>query len=149
MKRAPNNTAYLISSDCSSGKEISRWELNYPTYHFECADINADKVDDILIGVIKSTRYDPYVRKRLFIFKLCEGYIRPLWLGSRVSQPLEDFKVIPATPMNLIRTIELEESGKYLVADYKWRGFGLTFVKYIARELDLQEAKKIFNQYRI
>ena len=130
----------IISSEHIGTKEniISKWKLSYPIYHFECADINADGMDDILVGVIKPTRFDSICRKRIFIFKLLEGYVRPLWLGSRVSQPLEDFKVIPSKPMNLIRTMEYEEN--------KWKGFGLTFVKYIVRNSKIEEARKIFNQ---
>lgn len=138
----------IISSEHIGTKKniISEWKLNYPVYHFECADINGDGTDDILVGVIKPTRFDGISRKRIFIFKLFEGYVRPLWLGSRVSQPLEDFKVTPSKPMNLIRTMEYEENGNFLVAEYKWKGFGLTFVKYIIRNSKLEEARKIFNQ---
>lgn len=138
----------IISSEDIGTKEniISEWKLNYPVYHFECADINGDGSDDILVGVIKPSRFDSVSRKRIFIFKLFDGYIRPLWLGSRVSQPLEDFKVIRSQPLNLIRTIEYEENGNFLVAEYKWKGFGLTFVKYIIRNSKLEEVRKIFNQ---
>jgi hypothetical protein len=148
MNKNADGSSTIVSSFCiqKAGQKISEWKLDYPVFHFECADINEDGTTDILVGVIKKTRFDSICRKRIFIFKLFEGYVRPLWLGSRVSQPLEDFKVIHSKPQNLIRTIEREENGKYLVAEYKWKGFGLTFVKYTIRHVDLQKAIFLFNK---
>lgn len=141
-------SSYIISADCSgeTEREISEWKLNYPVFHFECADINADGNEDILVGVIKPTRYDSISRKRIFIFKLIDGYIRPLWLGSRMSQPLEDFSVVRLGTINLLRTIEFEQNEKYLVADYKWQGFGFTFVKYVIRNSSIEDARKILTK---
>ena len=71
---------------------------------------------EIIVGVIKPTRFDPKPDKRLFIYRIAdEAYIRPLWLGSRVAQPLEDFRVIREHTPVLIRTMERERSGKYLI----------------------------------
>jgi hypothetical protein len=124
---------------------ISEWKINYKTYRFDCADVDGDGTDDILLGVIKVTRFDTVKRKRIFIFKLVEGCIRPLWLGSKVSQPLEDFKVIKDGAKNVVRTIEVEENGNFLVAEYKWKGFGLTFIRYRGRNLNTNAANNLFN----
>ncbi len=148
LKKNSDGSSSIISSDCSGKAEhkISEWKLNYPIFHFECADINADGSEDIIVGVIKPARFDSISRKRIFIFKLIDGFIRPLWLGSRVSKPLEYFKVVHSDSINMIRTIELEENGKYLVADYKWQVFGLTFVKYLMRNGNLEEARKLLTK---
>ncbi|MBU0766083.1 MAG: nuclear receptor-binding factor 2 [Bacteroidetes bacterium] len=122
---------------------ISEWPLEFPVFRFECGDINNNGTDDILAGVIKKTRFDTVSRKRIFIFKLFEGYVRPLWLGSRVSMPLEDFRFVKRTGKNMIRTIEKERSGNYLVAEYEWEGFGLAFIGYLARETDPERANKL------
>ena len=96
---------------------------------------------------------DSIIRERLFdpayggndLFKITEDfYIRPLWLGSRVGQPLVDFGIVPGEEGNLIRTIEREQSGKYLLAEYRWRGFGLEFIRYIEREISLKSAQNNF-----
>jgi len=136
-------SSYLLQK--TGELKLSDWKLNYPAYHFECADMDEDGTEDILLGVIKRTRFDSVNRKRIFTFKLVEGHIRPLWLGSRVSQPLEDFKVIKQGAKNRIRTIESEENGKFLIADYKWKGFGLTFIHYLARNLNADSVRIIFN----
>lgn len=61
---------------------------------------------EIIVGVIKPTRFDPKPDKRLFIYRIAdEAYIRPLWLGSRVAQPLEDFRIIREETPTRIRTL--------------------------------------------
>lgn len=124
----------------------STWPLKYPVYQFDYGDVTGNGTA-IAVGVIKSTRFDPKVDKRLFLFKITDDfYIRPLWLGSRVGQPLEDFKLINSHTPGLIRTIEKEQDGTFLVAEYKWHGFGLKFINYIRREITLKEAQSILNK---
>jgi hypothetical protein len=122
---------------------INTWSLGYEVFKLDTGDVNSDGSTDILVGVIKKTRFDSIYRKRLFIFKLLEGYIRPLWLGSRVSQPLEDFRFCSGQPSGVIRTIELERDGLFLVAEYRWQSFGLAFIRYMVREVSLKQAKYI------
>ena len=126
---------------CPGGDSlVSTWPLPYPVYHFECADIDGDGIIDIAVGVEKATRFDTLVRKRLFLFKLVDGYIRPLWLGSRLPQPLVGFTLDRETVPALVRTIEQEQDGSFLVAEYRWKGFGLGFIRYIGRELTGEKA---------
>jgi hypothetical protein len=133
----------ILSSECTEAgtSKVSEWKLRYPVFHFECADMDADGVKDILVGVVKATKYDSVKRKRIFIFKLLDGYIRPMWLGSRVSQPLEDFRVVAGSNGQVVRTIEIEQNGNYLVAEYTWKEFGLTFVRYVLRNSTLPTAQ--------
>lgn len=121
----------------------STWELKYPVYQINFGDVDNDSIPDILVGTIKATRYDPKVDKRLFIYKITDDYyIRPKWMGSRVSQPLVDFRLKEQYPISKIRTIEKEQDGTYLVAEYRWRGFGLDFIEYKYRHISIDEAKK-------
>jgi len=121
----------------------STWPLNYPVYRFEVGDVTANGVPEIAVGVIKTTRYDTQLAKRLFLFQITDEYdVRPLWLGSRVSHPLEDFVL---TGDGKVMTIEWEQNGKFLVAQYRYHGFGLTFGEYIKREISRKEAYKIMN----
>lgn len=128
--RKPNDTAHF-----------NEWKLRYPVYNLQTGDVDGDGTDDILVGVIKKTRYDSRVRKRLFIFKLVDGLIRPLWLGSRVAHPLEDFKFCNKKPHSTIVTIE-QDAHQYLVAEYRWKGFGLGFIRYIKRETGTDQARE-------
>ena len=138
----------IIHADSYADQKLilsDKWTLNFPAYHFECADINRDGQQDIFVGVIKPTRFDSVVRKRIFIFKLVDGYIRPLWLGARVGQPLEDFRIAHHNDENFVRTVEWEENGNFLVAEYRWKSFGLEFVNYLDRNISKQEALKKLN----
>ena len=124
----------------------SEWELKYPVYNINFGDVNNDGRPEIVVGTIKSTRFDPKIGKRLFIFKVTDDfYIRPLWLGSRVSQPLFNFRVKEEKPETKIQTIEQESDGSCLVGEYKWKGFGLEHVRYIKRHITLKEAQHILN----
>ncbi|MDO4703592.1 hypothetical protein [Tannerella sp.] len=117
-----------------------RWKLPYPVYRFETGDIDGDGSQNALVGVIKTTRFDPKMHRRLFIFKTFRGHVRPLWLGSRLGQPLEDFRFVTTADEPRIRSMECEQSGNYLIAEYRWRSFGLEFVTYRGRELSRNEA---------
>jgi hypothetical protein len=125
----------------------SEWPLRYPVFKFiNGGDINQDGNEDLMVGVIKATRRDSIARKRLFLFQIKNKIIIPLWLGSSVSHPLEDFISYKNDSVTTIRTIEKEGNDRYLVADYTWRDFGLNFEKYIKRDLTLDKAGKIMNQ---
>jgi hypothetical protein len=120
--------------------------FDYPVYHFELGDVNGDGNVDICLGVIKPTRFDSTPRKRLFLYKLDEGRIRPLWLGSRVSHELIDFRYVQKNDYSFIRTVEREKNGNYLVANYQSEGFGLAITNYISRNTNKEAAYETFNQ---
>lgn len=125
----------------------SKWRLEYPVYRVDFGDVDKDGVVDILVGVTKTTRFDPHLAKRLFIFKVTKDYyIRPKWLGSRLGQPLEDFRFVNIDSQPIIRSIEKEKDGTYLVAEYRWRSFGLEFIKYIQKNNTLGKAQVIMNK---
>lgn len=138
-----SDSSYLIRM-MVDGKVHNEWALPYPVYRFDYGDVTGNGVPDIAVGVSKTTRFDPKLDKRLFLFRITDDYyIRPLWLGSRVAQPLVDFRIVKEEEAVAIRTIEKEKSGNYLVAEYRWRSFGLEFKQYINRELSLQTAQKL------
>ena len=144
-----NDTLYYLNLKTDSG--IDKWELPYPVYRFETGDINGDGSIDALVGVEKTTRFDPVVAKRIFIFQNIDGKVRPLWLGSRLGKPIEDFTVVREDSCTYIRSIEKERDGKFLVADYCWDSFGVKFIRYICREFDFESAKEylVFNYEKI
>jgi hypothetical protein len=118
-----------------------KWELPYPVYQFQVGDIDEDGIEDVIVGVVKSTRFDSSLANRIFIFKNYQGYIRPMWMGSKLSKPLIDFRFCNTVKGSFIRSVEKEKENKYLVAEYKWRKFGLEFVQYVERETTLENAK--------
>lgn len=124
----------------------SAWPLPFPVYRFETADVNGDGSTDAIVGVIKRTRYDPEVRRRVFVFKNYRGHVRPLWLGSRLGQPVADFRFIARD--GVLRVLETERSGLFLVAEYRWRAFGMEFVRYLGREMTEENGRRLLDTPR-
>lgn len=125
---------------------VSSWPLPYPVYQLQTGDINHDGNDDIAVGIIKATRRDTITRKRLFLFQIRNKTIIPLWLGSSLSHPLEDFRIrISNDSTVVVRALEKEKSQRYLIAEYEWFGFGLSFREYLAREISFEEGVDVLN----
>lgn len=116
--------------------------FNYQPYRFGTSDVDRDGRTDILVGLIKTTEFDPHEKKRLFILRVDDGQIRPLWLGSKVCQQLIDFK---ASADGVVKTIEKTKTGNYAIGHYKWQGFGLTLIEYVSNEKPYDEAITLFN----
>ncbi len=118
----------------------NQWTLPYPIYRITTGDVNGDGSRDIMVGVIKATRFHPEVARRLFIFKNYHGYIRALWMGSKLGGILQDFRFIDGK----IRALETTTDGWWVVSDYRWKGFGMQFVEFIKVKVDRQTALDAF-----
>jgi hypothetical protein len=118
--------------------------LNYEIYRIAAGDIDHNSKIDMCVGVIKPTHFDPMVRKRLFIYEIDRGHIRPLWLGSKLVFELMDFKVIDRDGKDIIRSIEecshSSEVGRYYIGEYRWECFGLKLIRFAAERLEYENA---------
>ena len=121
---------------------LNDWCLPYPVYQFQTGDVDGDGKEDAMVGVIKSTRFYPEKGRRLFIFKQVNKKARPLWMGSKLGGILEDFRFIDGK----IRALESTTDSLYVVSDYKWSSFGMTFDQYIIKGVDKETAIKSFSQ---
>ena len=119
-----------------------RWELPYPVYQFCTGDVDGNGSTDAMVGVVKSTRYYKEKGRRIFIFKTYNGYVRPLWMGSKLGGILEDFRFKDG----LIRSLETTKDGKYVVAEYRWAHFGMGFERFLIKNVTREEAISIFYQ---
>lgn len=118
-----------------------QWDLPYPVYRFCQGDVNADGADEALVGVEKTTRFDPTVARRLFVFKNLKGHIRPLWLGSHLGGKLVDFTLVDGH----IRTVEMSaDSTRYSVVEYSWGQFSPSFERYIIQNTTKHESLEFF-----
>jgi len=129
----------------SAGLTLDQTIFKYVPYKFDTADVNHDGSTEILIGLIKSTEFDPEEKKRLFILRIDNGQLRPLWLGSKVCQELIDFKSLDK---GIVQTIERTRTNTYAIGDYYWESFGLTLRNYTHTDISHHEALQIFrNEY--
>lgn len=134
-----NDTLSFLSLKTDS--TYDKWRLPYPVYRFCTGDVDGDGSIDAMVGVIKSTRYYQEKGHRLFIFKNYHGLVRPLWLGSKLGGILEDFRFKDG----LIRSLERTTDGKYVVAEYRWDHFGMTFERFLTKNVTRPAALEIFN----
>jgi hypothetical protein len=114
------------------------------------------------VGVVKKTRFHREIGRRIFIFKLVEGEkARPLWMGSKLGGILQDFCIINNSgksglsgtsdnsgktgPLTTVRSLETTSDGRYVVAEYRWEGFGLAFERFLIKNTDKKTALKYFD----
>ena len=119
-----------------------KWPLPYPVYRLETADVNGDGRAEALVGVIKSTRFYPQKGRRLFVFKNYKNRVRAMWMGSKLGGILQDFRFVDG----VVRSLETTTKGQYVVAEYRWQGFGFEFVRFLVVKVGREEALKAFNQ---
>ncbi len=94
----------------------------YP-WKIKVFDVDNDDKPEIIVGVNKSTRYYDNKENRLFVFNVDNDYFYPKWLGSKIGNPIVDFKVCKAT--NRLVVVEKSEvKNTNMVVSYKWNGFG-------------------------
>ena len=137
MEQKSDSLSYLVLRTDST---IDRWPVRFPVYQFCTGDVDGDGSVDALVGVVKTTRFDPVMAKRLFIFKNYSGRIRALWMGSRLGGVLEDFRFVRGQ----VYTLQSTTDGKYVVMSHKWRKFGLGSDEFLVKGVTREEALDVF-----
>lgn len=109
-----------------------QWQIEHPVYQFDWGDVNGDGENEIALGVIKKTRHFKQESKRLFIMRVNrQGQIRPVWMGSKAGDGLEDFKIErDSTPARIITYNRMKDS-TIVVNQFKLAAFGIEFEKII------------------
>ena len=81
FQKLSSTTGFKVILENESGEMTDQTVFRYEPYRFDTLDINQDGHTEIAVGLIKSTRFDPTEKKRLFILRIDEEHIRPMWLG--------------------------------------------------------------------
>jgi hypothetical protein len=105
-------------------------------------DVDGNGIDDIAIGVYKESPLHQVMAKRPFIYSFDGKAISPLWRGSRLSRPFEDFILYDLDGDGICEIIASEylEDRGMVINSYKWRGFG--FEGYLQSD-DVQAIKSL------
>jgi hypothetical protein len=111
-----------------------------PVYNFKTIDINQDGVDDFCIGLIKTTRWNSTPKPKIHIYSHKKGKIYPIWRSSLIGNNLVDFETDYSDSIPGIKILENPRADKYNIALYRWKSFGLKFVKYLYTNLDSNNA---------
>ena len=134
-----NDTLSLLVLESSGGRDV--WRLPYATYAFTTGDVNGDGVTDALVGVVKPTRFDPRMARRLFVFQQTHGRVRPLWLGSRLGGDLFNFRLEESH----VVTLEQEADSTWFVGVYAWDSFGFVMTERRVRHASRETATQLFH----
>lgn len=135
-----DSLSYLVLTTDST---TDRHRLPFPVYRFCTGDVDGDGNIDAMVGVVKTTRFDPVMAKRIFIFKNHRGRIRALWMGSRLGGILEDFLF---SADGHVVSLQSTTDGRYAVLEHEWRKFGLGALRFLARGVARDEALACFGK---
>ncbi len=130
----------VLTTDSTEDK----WKLPYPVYQLQTGDVDGNGSVDAIVGVIKKTRYYPK-GKRIFIFKNVNGKLRPMWMGSKLGGILQDFRFTNTAEGPGVRALETTTDDYYVVSEYRWETFGMTFVRFLAKKVSKEKALEVFN----
>jgi hypothetical protein len=92
------------------------------------ADVDGDGRSEIIVGIIKSTKFFPKPHNCLFVYGWDGKRAFPKWLGSTLSRPFTDFLFTNDGKGSGDQLLSLETAldGKKSLASYRWNGFGFT-----------------------
>jgi hypothetical protein len=143
LKKMERIQKYKLTISDTARKSIDCIYTPYAVFQMETGDVNRDGKTDICLGIIKPTPFDSVLKKRLFIFQIDRGYIRPLWLSSRLVNPLEAFSVTTdSLQQTIIRTIEHTGTETFCTRSYKWGSFGMIYLSTEQDSINYENAKQ-------
>lgn len=116
FRREPNGRLTEIWRDSDRG--FLPWKI-------DVTELDGDPLPEIAIGVLKKTRHDRHLARRLFIYDWTGSCLAPKWLGSKLGAPLINF-TFEAAPSGRHQHLVTRERGLHGIVKrrYRWNGFG-------------------------
>lgn len=123
-----NNNSYLLKfqKDKVSSNIVN---LHGKLSEFQVADINNDNNLDVIVGISKKVKFDPYVKKRINIYTFVGGALKPLWLGTKFINDIHSFDIEKSSGENCLKTTEIKRDGTLVERVYEWNDFGFALTK--------------------
>ncbi|MEN8119373.1 MAG: CapA family protein [Bacteroidota bacterium] len=128
------NDCKFLRPSLDNHEDFNPWKI-------EIFDVDKDENLEIILGVNKSTRYYEDKENRIFVFNREKDYIFPKWLGSKVGNPIIDFKIDKISESLIILEVSKDTTVNKVVS-YKWNGFGFDNDK-ILYDLENDKNKRI------
>lgn len=103
----------------ASFQKVNPWKV-------QVCDVDGDGKKEVSLGVYTVAKYHPVYAKRPFLYEFRNRKLYPKWLGSRLSQPFDDyvFSDMDGDGMDELISVETMRDGKKEFDAYKWTGFG-------------------------
>ena len=116
---------------------------HYNPWKLRVFDIDGDENPELIVGVNKSTRYYKNRENRIFVFNTDKDYFYAKWLGSKIGNPIVDFKICERT-RRLVVLERSDESGKHIAVIYKWNNFGFDYDEVLYEMVDTPNVMRQF-----
>lgn len=106
-------------TDDESFQKVNPWKV-------QVCNVDGDGKPEVSLGVYTVAKYHPVCAKRPFLYEFSNHRLYPKWLGSRLSQPFDDyvFSDLDGDRMDELIALETMQDGKKELDAYKWTGFG-------------------------
>lgn len=90
------------------------------------ADLDGDKQDEVVVGVVRATKKDGTFRQRLFVYTVRDDILMPKFLGTEGIGALLDFGLADLDGDGRYEVLARESTGEgEKTRVYKWEGYGL------------------------
>jgi hypothetical protein len=128
--------AYRVEVNSSKGPILTAfrdgkliWSYGKPDWRawkLVTADVTGDGKPEFIVALNKTTKYKPWRHNTLFVFGIRSGEVRPLWRGSALGRPFDEFVFSPAKDRHgeSLVTVERTLERTFCLGVYRWNGFG-------------------------
>jgi hypothetical protein len=111
-------------------------------------DSDNDGNDDIVVGIVKSSRWSEVKSLKMYLYKISQDRILPLWRSSKLTSNMIDFCFVKEAGKNYACVIEKPKNHSYNLIRFRWRNFGLIYENYIIKNQDSSAVFQRFSELR-
>ena len=106
--------------DFKGKNPLNIWEM-------EVGDVEGDKEEELALGVYKKSPHHQVMAKRVFLYNIVDGKLKPKFRASRLALPMDDFILydIDKDGRDEVVSIEIKDKSYYIAA-YHYDNFHLT-----------------------
>ena len=96
-------------------------------WKFEAGDMEGDKEEELALGVYKKSPHHQVMAKRVFLYNIVDGKLKPKFRASRLALPMDDFILFDIDKDGRDEVVSIEIKDKsYYIAAYHYKDFHLT-----------------------